>query len=84
MMSDDDEGGRIRRSVSNSCGDIWIDGNTFLTLAAVGLGAIAFFLNQVIVSNGRKKRKKKRSSFRPQNRLLRKVALGTLYSLHFF
>ena len=71
MNDNDDSNSRIGRSVKNSCGDIWIDGNTFLTVAAVGLAAIAFFLNQVIVDNGKKKRKKRASSS------LFKVALGT-------
>lgn len=44
-MKEEEKG---RGYVDPNCGDIWIDGDFFLTMAGIGLAAIAFLLNQVL------------------------------------
>ncbi len=51
-----------KRSVTPACGDVWIDGDAFLAVAAIGLAAIAFALNSAITMA---KRRKKRHSDSP-------------------
>lgn len=55
---------RVKRSKTDSnCGDIWIDGDFFLGIAATALAAAAFALNQAIIDAGKKKRRKRSDEY---------------------